>query len=212
MNSPIAFLVPPSPPAERLVFATREEWLAARMLDVTASDIGALLGISPWKSREALITEKRLGEREPENDAMRRGRILEPAVAKHYQLEHPEAIVEAFGEPTGGGYVYLRDVDHRLGATLDFIVRVDGCRYALECKTASPNSFRKNWGGGVPPEYVTLQALTQAMVAGLDGAVVACMTGSLYRLELHTWTVPRHAGLETRIKDAARRFWMEVEG
>jgi putative phage-type endonuclease len=61
------------------------EWLAFRKDKITATDIGVIMGISPYKSPYMLWQEK-LGLKDPEleNDAMRRGKELEPIALKLY--------------------------------------------------------------------------------------------------------------------------------
>jgi len=61
--------------------ASREEWLAARRLGIGGSDIGALLGASPWSTPLDVWADK-TGQAEPtpENDAMKVGTRLEPGV------------------------------------------------------------------------------------------------------------------------------------
>lgn len=226
---------------ERLIFDTREEWLAARQHDVTASDAAAVIDEHPHRSWSQLLEYKRHGGEQADTPAMKRGRAMEPAVAVMVGEAHPAWRLQQYGRTPTGKYVYLRDTDYRIGATLDYTE--DLLQVAVECKSASPASFVKNYtreidaseydpanayhrGPGdrvagrkitdhrvlVPPAYVTVQALTQAMLGGLRSSIVACVTGSLYELELYEWSVPRHAGVEARVRDGARRFWMEVEG
>jgi putative phage-type endonuclease len=61
--------------------ASREEWLAARRAGIGGSDIGALLGASPWSTPLDVWADK-TGQAEPTptNDAMRVGNRLEPGV------------------------------------------------------------------------------------------------------------------------------------
>lgn len=71
------------------VFHTLEqgsaEWLAFRKTKITATMIATIMGVNPYKSAYMLWQEI-LGLREPdaENDAMRRGKELEPLALKKY--------------------------------------------------------------------------------------------------------------------------------
>ena len=61
------------------------EWLALRKEKISATDIAVICDVSPYKSPFKLWQEK-LGliDPEPENDAMRRGKELEPEALKAY--------------------------------------------------------------------------------------------------------------------------------
>ncbi|MER7063984.1 YqaJ viral recombinase family protein, partial [Streptomyces albidoflavus] len=78
--------------------APREAWLAARLPGITASEIAAVLGISPFESPFSLHWRKRgeLGET-PDNDAMSLGRHLEPWIADKFEATHPELTLELAG-------------------------------------------------------------------------------------------------------------------
>ncbi len=70
----------------------REEWLAARQRGVTATDIPAVLGISPWSSPFSLYWRKAgvLNGDDGDTDAMRWGRRLEQPIADEFADRHPE--------------------------------------------------------------------------------------------------------------------------
>jgi putative phage-type endonuclease len=62
--------------------ADRGEWLAARRDGIGASEIAAVLGISPWDSPFSLYWKKREGWESEVNDDMRTGILVEPVVAE----------------------------------------------------------------------------------------------------------------------------------
>lgn len=180
----------------------RAAWLQLRRRDVTASDIAALFGAHPYRTMLAVWSDKMgFGHDRGDNSAMRRGRLLEPAVAA--------AVAEEKGWPVEPAGHYLRDPALRLGATPDYYALDGERRLVLECKTAEPSVFERDWAAG-PPLAWTLQALTQAMLAGVDAAVVACLVVSR-DLPIHIYDVPRHAGAEAKIRDAVAAFWRSVE-
>jgi predicted phage-related endonuclease len=78
--------------------APREAWLAARLPGVTASEIAAVLGISPFESPFSLHWRKRgqLGEIE-DTDSMSLGRHLEPWIADRFEADHPELTLTLAG-------------------------------------------------------------------------------------------------------------------
>lgn len=63
-----------------------QEWLDLRKTKITATDAPAILSLNPWVSPEMLMARKKgIIEEEPENDAMRRGRDLEPIAREIYE-------------------------------------------------------------------------------------------------------------------------------
>lgn len=61
---------------------SREEWLAARRTGIGASEIAAVLGISPWESPFSLFWRKVHGWEMELSDEMRDGTRLEPVIAE----------------------------------------------------------------------------------------------------------------------------------
>lgn len=62
--------------------APREVWLAERHKGIGASDIAAVLGISPWQSPFSLHWQKVHGWEDPDDDHMEAGRRMEPMIAE----------------------------------------------------------------------------------------------------------------------------------
>ena len=184
---------------ERREITDRQEWLAWRRHDITASDIGALFGLSPYKSKLQLWAEKTGQAVEPhETPAMRRGRWLEPAVLEALAERMPNATIDR-------GTFYLRDPIRRLGGTPDAMAdwRV------VECKVISRPVF-DGWNGELPLAY-RLQALVNAMLLDAQGAIVAVMAIDTYDATLELFHVERHADAEAKIIAAVDQFWMDVE-
>lgn len=69
------------------------EWLAARRASVTSTDVGVLLGVSPYKSEWDLAAEK-LGWIEPVEQTlpMKIGLALEPLIRSEYELQTGERL------------------------------------------------------------------------------------------------------------------------
>lgn len=65
------------------------EWFAARRQGVAASEIAAVLGISPWESPFSLFWRKVHGWEVEETEAMATGTRLEPAIADWFGSEFP---------------------------------------------------------------------------------------------------------------------------
>ena len=60
---------------------SRADWLEERRKSLGGSDVGAILGLNRWRSPYSVWADKRgLLPDEPDNEAMRTGRDLEPYV------------------------------------------------------------------------------------------------------------------------------------
>lgn len=136
----------------------RDAWLAARHTRITASDVGALLGLNKHKSRRALLKEKAAPE--PKNfrgnSAMRAGGFLESGVFDWFLDDLRTHVARGGGElPTGGicrnaagtslllGHPLISD---QLAASPDGVVEVLGAVRAVEVKLHGPRA----WDGGDP--------------------------------------------------------------
>lgn len=215
----------------RMPITNRATWLEARREDVTASEAAALYGRHKYLTRLELAYAKIYGERQDRKmeSARRRGHILEPACAA--AIEHDHGIV-----PWKVGH-YLRGrsaSDHRIrvGATLDYDVRMDGgdlcdaldkanvphswgelyglpVQLAIECKSVDRDIFESEWSDG-PPIYHVYQALVQAMLGDYDGAIIAALIVN-YAHDLRLYTVPRDHALETKILADIADFWGDLD-
>ena len=217
---------------------TRPDWLALRQKDVTASEIGCLFGDLRYLTPLALYHRKLLGEADNPNAMMIRGRVMEPAAARLVETEMPELrYVPATGLgllTREDSYLRLRTDDAliKIGATKDYQIRVSAgalgqafsrlgvampedwrgdperiLALSLELKTVAEGAYMAHWRMGPPRQYV-LQALTQAMLGGDDGAILAAMvvTPSL-SLRLLLYPIPRNFDAELGLVDRARSFW-----
>jgi predicted phage-related endonuclease len=190
---------------ERLTFKDRDEWLALRKTDVTASTVAALFGLHPYETALGLYAAK-TGVAMPDIDSkvLRRGRLLEGAVAEAVREERPNWSVTKANE-------YLRDPKIRLGATPDFyIYDADNRRGVLQTKTVAPNAFRSSWTEETPPTWIALQTATEMLLDDADFGVIAALVVDGWNFDLHIYDVPRNAGAEVRIRDAVAKFWDDV--
>lgn len=170
------------------------DWLNWRRSDITASRIGALFDIHPFLTRERLATDLRGEPTQLMTPAMRRGRILEPAVLRALAEDYPAwRLTEAT--------TYHRLPDHRIGATPDAWLDNDGL---VQIKTVAPHEWEK-WRAHPPLAY-TLQTLTELLVTGRTRGVLAVMVCSP-SYPLFLFDVPRHEPAERRILDAAAEWW-----
>jgi putative phage-type endonuclease len=188
---------------ETIKIESRQQWLALRMRDLTASDIGAAAGVSPYKTPLALYAEK-AGLLMPEADSniMRRGRWMEAAVIEALHDEQP-------GWRIMRPRVYLRDDELRIGATPDATAVTDyGEVVNVQCKVVARPTYERQWSDGPPVHYV-LQALCEGMLQGM-ASVIAALVVDTYSADLYLHPVPRHPGAEARMKTLSSEFWQRV--
>lgn len=127
---------------------SREDWLAERRKSIGGSDVGAILGMNPFRSPYAVWAEKtsRLTDDE-DNEAMRQGRELEGYVAWRFY--------EKSWHPTSKCNYIMRDPEKapHLHANIDRRVANMKGGAGLECKTASTLNMKKFAGGQFPESY-----------------------------------------------------------
>lgn len=191
---------------ERIPYTSREQWLELRKKDVTASTVAALFGLHPYETPLGLYTEKRgLDLPKGDNKILRRGRLLESAVAEAMREERPDWEITKADD-------YLRDPSIRLGATPDFYIRdKQGRRGTLQAKTVSPSEFKKSWTEDTPPTWIALQNTTESMLDGADFGAIAALVVDGWNFDLYPYEVPRHPAAEQRIRDAVVKFWDDVD-
>lgn len=191
---------------EKFPKGSRENWLALRRPDVTASVIGALFGAHPYTTPLKLyLMHSGVEFDESDDPVKRRGRIMEPAVRAAVAEERPDWQIEPC-------QFYYRETDLRLGASPDFLIHGDPRGLGvLQTKTAAPHIFERDWEEGEQvPFWIQLQALTESMLTEAAFACVAVLKVHAFDLACGMSEVPRHPGAERRIKNAVTKFWQDV--
>ena len=192
---------------ERRTIVGRNQWLQWRLEDVTASVVGALFGVHPYCTALRIYAEKRGVEfNQEDTKTMRRGRWLEPAIAKAVSELRPDWVLES---PN----LYLRDPELHLGATPDFFIDGDPRGHGvLQAKSVSPTVYARDWDGGrEPPLWITLQTLTEMMLAEAAFGVVAVLLVDPHQMDCAILDVPRNPSAEAKIIAAVRDFWARVD-
>ena len=154
---------------------TEKEWLAARQSCITATDIAAVLGLSPWSTAFQVWLDK-TGQSVAveDNKAMEWGRRLEPVIAAAY--------AEKTGTTVRKAEFLSRIIDGvPCGCTQDYVSE-DG-QINIEIKTSS---MRDGWGeegtDQVPAYYLT-QVQWQMGVSGMDMThLAALITANDFRI------------------------------
>jgi predicted phage-related endonuclease len=180
------------------------DWLSWREKDLTASRIASLWELHPYLTREQLADIMRgtagggAGAIPADSPAMRRGRILEPAVAAAITEERPDWTLTK-------ATTYHRLPEHRLGCTPDYWCESTALGSGLiQIKTCSVAQWEK-WHGHPPLAY-TLQTSTELLVTGRAWGCLAIMVVSP-SYPVHYFDVPRHEAAEGRILDAVAQWW-----
>lgn len=167
------------------------EWYEQRRHTVTASEIAAILGLSPYVSAFDLWHHKATGvDSQPDNRDTRRGRRYERLILEDFTDEHPEFVVVSTGlcvnndrtwqACTPDGLVY--EVGGHQVVDDERVPVVDGEPVAVvEAKSAA---MRDEWGepgSDDIPAYYRAQVLWQMDTLGLTVAYVPVVFGFDYR-------------------------------
>jgi YqaJ-like recombinase protein len=199
-------------PIERIAIESREQWLACRSQDVTASIAGALLGVHPYSTAYGLYLLKKglIAEDPEETGPMRRGRLLEPVAVQMLREDRPDWTIEEY--PIG---FYYRDPAARVGATPDvFATDERGRPGIVQLKSVEPSVFRREWrtesGMVEPPLWIVVQAIIETYLTGREWAAVAPLVVG-FGLELPIIDIPVHAGVFERIKAEVDAFWQRID-
>lgn len=158
----------------------RDHWLALRAQDLTSTDVAALFGMSPYKTKFELWNEKRSGTPTPvaQNARMTWGSRLEASIAA--------GIAEDQGWNIRPFKEYVRDPELRIGSSFDFLIYSPtgdiGHRIAiLEIKTVDALAFKNGWTVTddfiEAPAHIELQVQHQLLVSGLSVAYIGVLIG-----------------------------------
>ena len=151
--------------------ATREEWLFARRAGIGGSDIGALLGASPFTTPLDVWVSKTMDDITPENEAMRVGSLLEPGVIAlgmaHLNDTHPGGWWLDDSTPA-----LLAHPDHPVAQySPDGIAHGANGSLILEAKVTSKHLDE-------PSPHWVAQVQWGMGITGLDQALIVAVNGS----------------------------------
>lgn len=180
-------------------YASREEWLQARTAGIGGSDAPAILRKSTWASPYSVWAEKRglVRPEQVENQRLVIGHVLEPAIAKLYELETGD-------ETTDPGDFRIFTGEERFQfATLD---RISNRIPVVELKTAGNSG---DWKNGPPLNY-QIQVQHQLSVVGADRGVIAVLFGSP-TFHFAAFEIERNDRFIVAMTNAERVFWEMVE-
>lgn len=182
-----------------LRFEKREDWLKARRKVITATDMPAILGVSPFSSALAVYEEKALGTSAvEENERMRFGRRLQRPVMDEY--------CERTGRPANdhGMDISIHPTYNYIGATLDGDQKdPKKGEGVLEIKTTDWIDEDEE-----PPLHWQVQVQHQMMVTNMHWGTIACLVRGNH---LVWWDIDADRELHRQLEQQARDFWKRVK-
>lgn len=150
--------------------ATHEEWLKEREYGIGASEVGAILGLSPFETPFSLWLKKtKQVPRDEENVAMKMGHLLEPVVAQLWEEATGQKVIKA----SAADIIYVHPERDFMRATPDRIVR--GRRKLLEIKTTVSGVDKDE----IHPHWLA-QVQYQMYVTGIHDADLAWLVQGRY--------------------------------
>ncbi|MCP4363337.1 MAG: hypothetical protein GY796_35505 [Chloroflexi bacterium] len=179
---------------------THEQWLEDRRLGIGGSDIGAILGLSPYRTPLDVYLDK-TGESKPEdlsdNQAVHWGITLEDTIAKEYAKREGVRVRRRNKQFIHPEHVWMR-------ANIDR--SIDGARKVLECKTAG-QYMSADWGPAgtdqVPESYL-VQVAWYMSILGYPHADLAVLIGGR---DFRSYQFQRDFELESMMVRRAKSFW-----
>jgi len=181
---------------------TKAAWLDVRHTGIGGSDAASILGVSPWKSRYALWSEKSASMPPPpltENDAMRFGTMMEPHLRRLFADVTGLQVVE---DTT----IYQHPEHSWMLANLDGVVLDDFTgepAAVLEIKTASRP---QGWANGVPAYYRAQVIHYRAVTNPPKAYVGVLLAGS----EFKVYEIDRDEAEVNNLIAAEAEFWRSL--
>jgi len=186
------------------VYDNRADWLRARKAGIGASEMAAVMGISPHASPYSVWADKVTDEIDDRPPTGRQywGTRLEGLIADEFAAQMDGVQVQ---DP--GPYTIYRDVANHMFATPDRLVEhADGTTFVLELKTAGLDRWH-DWDECPPAQYL-IQVQHQIAVTVAAGGYIAVLIGGN---EFRVYPIPRDEEMIADIRAAASEFWEFVE-
>lgn len=183
---------------------SRELWLQERKTYVGGSDLGAILGINPYRSCLDVYLEKTSEGvvEETQSQAAYWGNVLEDVVAGEYSKRTGYKIEKPAG--------LIRHAEHSyIACNLDYwVINSDGRSHILECKTAN-QAKAQLWGiegtNDIPQSY-QFQVGYYAAITGVERVDIAVLIGGQ---DFRIYTYNKNKKTEGKLIKVAQKFWNE---
>lgn len=183
------------------------EWVEERQNYIGGSDMGAIMGLCPWKSPYEVWRDK-TGKTTPEEkhavaelEQVQLGTLLEPKIAEMYTIRTGRKVARVNQPVMNPKYPdFMRgNIDRK-------IVGVDSL---LECKNVGYHMAQKSFGeAGTDevPEYQLIQVMYYLMLKEYaEGELAALLGGNTFRI----FSIAADAELIELMRQAAEYFWTE---
>ncbi|EOR20408.1 hypothetical protein A500_17275 [Clostridium sartagoforme AAU1] len=176
-----------------------EEWLKARKTGISGTDVGAIAGISKYKSPMGVYLEKTTDEiTQVENEKMYFGKVMESVVAKEFALRNP-----GFKISKVNAVLKHKDYEFAIGNIDRLIRNENGEKGILEVKTVS-EYMKGYWSDDeVPFEYM-VQLQWYMFISGTNFGYFAALIGGNTFIQKY---VERDEELIAMLKDISMDFW-----
>lgn len=150
-------------------YANDDDWHTLREKRIGGSDVGAILGVNPYKSIIDVYIDKTEGSTFEGNESTFWGHMHESTIMKVFAQKHKEFYV--YQAP----YSVVNDF---LIANLDGVLkdRNTGDYGVLEIKTTNAFNY-KDWDGDIVPQYYYAQVQHYLMLTGYKFAYIAVLIG-----------------------------------
>lgn len=187
-----------------LKFKDREEWLAARKEGIGASEVATILGLNPFDTPYQMWLRK-TGQIPPteENFAMKRGHILEDAVAQFYADATGAQIIKS----SAPDFMFVSKERPFLRVSPDRLFWPNGLRHneknkkILECKTTQRT---------IDPENVPLHWVCQVqMNLGVSGYDFGSLAWLDSHMDFGYVDIPFDKEFFDYMSDEVEKFWKD---
>lgn len=185
---------------KRISPSSDDEWLQLRLKVLTATEMGAILGLNKWKSvRDVVEGKKKVAFFE--NSYTWLGQQLEPVV-----VEAVNKVLLADFELFDNKAFFL-DEELGLGATPD----AGNGTILLECKSTKPHNALR-WAYW-PPAYYIIQLYVQMICCERNEGHLAILSTNLTQksedlnLPLNVFSIKRDKKIDEIIIKEVKRFW-----
>ena len=181
-----------------LGYDNEDDWHELRAKRIGGSDVGAILGVNPYKSIVDVYVDKTEGSDFKGNNATYWGHVLEGTVLKEFSNRHKELIVYEVPYSVVNDFL-IANLD---GALKD---KETGDYGVLEIKTTSVWN-RKEWEEDIIPQSYYAQIQHYLMLTGYKFAYVAVLIGGN---EYKEFKVERSEEDIELIRNKATEFYKE---